>query len=133
MEGSSAVAEAYRQVLALRPNTIQSPWKMIWYFDELTPGNVLRQDNKRKAMAVYISFAELGTSLLCRSEFWMTIAVARCSMIREVPGGWSRMLRDLVRAAFIGEETFHSGILVHLDEPLLFSLAFRTSSPTRLH
>ena len=29
LEGSTAVAEAYRQVLALRPNTIQSPWKMI--------------------------------------------------------------------------------------------------------
>ena len=54
LEGSPAVADAYRQVLALRPNTHQSPWKMIWYFDELTPGNALRPDNRRKTMAVYI-------------------------------------------------------------------------------
>ena len=123
LEGSPAVADAYRQVLALRPNTQQAPWKMIWYFDEITPGNALRPDNRRKTMAVYISFAELGPSLLCKSEFWMTIAVARTNMIRQIEGGWSRMLRDLLRATFIGQETFTSGILVYLGEPILFFVA----------
>ena len=30
------------------------------------------------------------------------------------------MLRDLLRAAFLGEETFESGVLVHLGGPRLF-------------
>ena len=106
---------------------------MIGDFDELTPGNALRPDNKRKTMAVYVSFAELGPSLLCRSEFWMTVAVARTSMIRQVEGGWSRMLRDLVRSAFIGQDTFESGVLVYLGDPILFLLASPMSSLTRQH
>ena len=35
LEGSHAVAEAYRDALARCPNSSRSPWKMIWYFDEL--------------------------------------------------------------------------------------------------
>jgi len=120
VEGNRAVAEAYREVLARRPNSMESPWHMIWYFDELTPGNVIRPDNKRKTMSVYVSFAELGPELLCKCEFWFTIAVARTVMIRQVEGGWSRMLRDLVRAAFIGPETFESGVLIYLGLPRLF-------------
>ena len=117
---SSVIAEAYRDALSRRANSSQSPWSMILYFDELTPGQVLRPDNKRKTMSVYTSFVELGPHLLSRTQFWSTIAVARTSMIRKVVGGWSRMLRDLLRAAFAGQETFESGVLVYAGGPQLF-------------
>ena len=117
---SLAVADAYRYALARWPNSSDTPWRLICYFDELTPGVLLRPDNRRKTMSVYISFAELGPQLLCRCEFWMTVAVARTTVIRYIVGGRSRMLRDLLRAAFLGEETFESGVLVHLGGPRLF-------------
>ena len=118
---SSSVAEVYRNALLKRPSSSESPWSLIIYFDELTLGNALRPDNRRKTMAVYMSFAELGPEKLCRCEFWLTIAVARTSMIRQVKGGWSRMLRDILRAAFLGAENFASGVLVYAGGPhLLF-------------
>ena len=115
-----AVAAAFRSALRRRPSNPVSPWRLVCYFDELTPGQALRPDNKRKTMAVYASFAELGPQLLCRSEFWFTIAVARTDIIRQVEGGWSRMLRDLLRTSLLGEASLPSGVVLHIGEPTLF-------------
>ena len=47
-------------------------------------------------MVVNMSFRELGPFLHSDSCWW-TLAVVRSSMIARVTGGWSRMLRDLLR------------------------------------
>jgi hypothetical protein len=121
IDRSPALASEFRQALRTHPNTCETPWSMILYFDEVTPGNVLRPDNKRKIMAVYMSFKELGVQRLCKTEFWFTIAVARTSVIHTVVGQWSRMLRVLLRAAFLGPQSFErAGVVLYVDGPQLF-------------
>jgi len=41
---------------AARPSSAASPWGLVLYSDEVTPGNQLAMDNKRKIQAVYFSF-----------------------------------------------------------------------------
>ena len=109
---SAGVAAIYREALRRHPNSSDRPWGMALYFDELTPGNVLRPDNKRKTMAVYMSFVQLGHEALARTEMWFTIAVARTTLIRQTAGGWSHLLRLLLRYAFIGPDSFENGLVV---------------------
>ena len=114
---SPMLASGYEAALQDHPNSSESPWGLIVYFDELTPGNVLRLDNKRKTMAIYMSFAQLGHHRLCKTELWLTIAVARTSFIKTIAGGWSNMLRVLLRSAFLGADSFQNGVVVHTRGP----------------
>ena len=55
--------------------------------------------HRSKAMVVNFTFLELDT----HSDFgWWTLAIARADLIRKVEGGWSRMLRDLLRMSLGG-------------------------------
>ena len=119
IERSQRLATAYKETLQHHPNNSECPWGLIFYFDELVPGNVLRLDNKRKLMAVYMSFAQLGHKRLCKTEFWLTIAVARTSFIKTIAGGWSNMLRVLLRSAFLENDSFEHGVVVNVDGPCL--------------
>jgi hypothetical protein len=102
-----------------------TPLHLIFYVDEITPGNILRPENKRKFAAFYFSFKEFGPELLCRAEMWMPLAVLRSSVIHEVRGGLSNCVRILLRAFFIGPCTFAStGVPLALDEPALLFCKF---------
>ena len=123
IDQSPQLAEAYGEALRNHPCGPEAPWSMILYFDELTPGNVLRPDNHRKMMAVYMSFRELGIDRLCKTEYWFTLAVVRVDMIRKVDGQWSHMFRVLLRTLFLGDNSFESaGVLLYAGGPhLLFA------------
>lgn len=120
---SSGLKAAFEEAWSAQPCSFDRPWSLVMYFDELTPGNVLRPDNKRKTMAVYLSVRELGPQVLCHCEAWATIALVRTSVIRTIVGGWSRMLKDLVRSMFLGASGFGTaGVVLQLDRPrLLFA------------
>ncbi len=121
VDQNSELAAAFKDALRKHPNNFETPWSLTLYFDELTPGNVLRPDNRRKLMAVYMSFRELGCHCLCKAEFWFTIACVRVSLIQEVVGQWSHMLRLLLRETFLGQQSFETaGVLLYVDAPHLF-------------
>ena len=55
----------------------------------------------KKAMVVNFSFQELGVALHS-DRCWWTLAVIRSSILGRVEGGWSRVLRDLLKMALLG-------------------------------
>jgi hypothetical protein len=76
------------------------PAQMIISYDEITGGNVLRPDNKRKFVVFSCSIKCFGTSLASKSCLWMPFAVLRSAVVKGVRGGLSRCKRDLLRTAF---------------------------------
>ena len=93
---SPRMTEAFASALARSPCSPESPWGLVIAFDEFTPGSLLRPDNWRKAMVTNFTFLELGPATYSDSAWW-TVAVARTRTIAQVVGGWSRMLRDLLK------------------------------------
>ena len=91
---STHMEELFARSLRLHPCSEDRPWSLVVVWDEFTPGNMLKPLNERKTMAVYFSFLELEGG---GDKAWWTMAVARAPMIKKVQGGWSRMLRDLLR------------------------------------
>lgn len=83
-----------------RPSPAQ-PWHIVLYCDEITPGNPLRPDNKRKVTAFYASFLEFKDALRCE-ECWLLLGVLRSSLLKDIAGGMSAVVRQLLRQMLLG-------------------------------
>ena len=77
-----------------------SPWGFVFYNDEVTPGNQLRQHNPRKLEAFYWSLAELGMHVLCDEEAWLEALVLQSCWRRRIVGGLSALTAALLRCFF---------------------------------
>lgn len=107
--------------LRKRPCTFARQWRMIVYHDEVVPGNVLKPDNRRKFNIVYFSFLEMDSAL--RNELaWLPFAVLRTSVMKDVDGQMSCMVRVLMEAMFLKpDDGFNSmGVSLHFEHPVLF-------------
>ena len=67
---------------------VQAPLQIVLYTDELTPGNVLRPDNRRKCTVFYFSLLGLG-HLLRLEQMWFTAAVLQSNKLKQISGGLS--------------------------------------------
>ena len=97
---SSEMESAFYRALSEHPCSAEKPWNLVVVFDEFTPGTMLKPHNERKTMVVNCTFLELHPEV--SDNLWFTIAVSRSTMIKKVIGGWSRMLRDLLRLSLFG-------------------------------
>lgn len=94
----------FREVLtrmhASRAPTPAAPYKLLFYCDEATPGDVLRLDNRRKAMWLYCTIADAVT-LLHHDAMWLPVCCVRATKLKELVGGWSATFARIMQAFFI--------------------------------
>ena len=83
-------------------------WHMALYLDEVTPGNPLRPDNRRRMTAMYASIMEWGP-FLRTEEGWLTLGVIRSSLVKTVVGGMANIVRLLLAALFLGPTSLSTG------------------------
>ena len=100
------------------------PLNLVFYCDEITPGNILRPENKRRFDAFYFSFRELGPTLLCRAEMWMPLAVLRSGVLRTIKGGISNCVRLLLRTFFVDGPFATTGVVLPTPDPVLLFCKF---------
>ena len=83
------------------PSSADKPWNLCLYSDEVTPGNQLLIDNKRKIQAVYFSFMEFGPSL-ASEDLWMTITAKRSHVVsKNICGGMSQVFGIILKLFFV--------------------------------
>ena len=63
IRSSKRLEDIFVNAIRRRPSTPATPWNMLVTWDEFTPGNLLRPDNRRKCMVVSLSFEELEEAL----------------------------------------------------------------------
>ncbi|CAK9018270.1 unnamed protein product, partial [Durusdinium trenchii] len=84
---------ALKQLLSQKTSTPASPYRLILYADEISPGNVLKADNRRKVFAIYWAI-ELGGSLLSAEPSWFILTCLRSSIVRkEVADGFAQLAK----------------------------------------
>ena len=94
------------------------PWGLIYYCDEITPGNGLKAENLRQTQSVYYSFLNLGSAVLAKEDAWMTFATLKSSDVTKVRGGMSAVTSEMLKMLFTGT-TFTLdgvGVLVQCGE-----------------
>ena len=88
------------------------PLTVVWYTDEVTPGNPLAPDNARKAYLIYITVLEFGTAI--RSEFaWLPASLIKHVAVDHIEGGLARVARDVLRK-WSPARLFNTGIVLLL-------------------
>ena len=79
------------------PPSVESPWHLIYYSDEVVPGNVLSVDVSRKVQCVYVSIMQFGPLALSREEPWMCILAKRSSRVAQVASGMSQVTAKVLQ------------------------------------
>lgn len=120
-EKSPGIKQLFTEVLRAQPIACR-PWRFLLYHDELTPGNVLKPDNKRKLTCIYASWLELQHHLRDENA-WFPMSVIRHDTIVAAKGGMSGCLRAMLLACF-SDDTWTTGILLPLAEPTLMICKF---------
>ena len=110
------VRAAYLDGLRRAPCSKRNPWHCIIGFDEFSPGNKLKVNNRRKSMVLSFSFSELGFNCLGYDSMWITPVVMRHVTIQNIEGGWSHALTALLRLMFYGPHGFMTAGLPVTDE-----------------
>ena len=72
----------------------QNELRLIFYVDEVSPGNVLSPLNRRKANLCYISFVEM--EVLHLEHLWVLISLQTSERIAEVQGGFPTVVTTLL-------------------------------------
>ena len=104
------------------PATVDQPWSLVMYSDEVTPGDALAHDQTRKIQVVYFSFLELGSNVLSREESWFTVTAKRSSEVTKISGGMSQVFGAILTVFFAtaGTNMAVSGLtLKHRDNPMV--------------
>ena len=96
------------------------PWGLIFYADEVTPGNSLKANNTRKLQCIYWSISEFGSRGLSSEALWFPLTCLRshhCSSIGGLTCLWRLMLR-----LFFTDHDMRKGIVVNTPEGGYFPL-----------
>ena len=94
-----------------------SPFELVLYSDEVTPGNQLAHRNARKVQTIYWTFLDFGPFLCCE-ELWITGSVISVEDVKRIEGGWSHVMGYYTKL-FFAPLTSHAdmsiaGIDLHL-------------------
>ena len=77
--------------------SLEAPWRLALYSDEVVPGNVLATDNLRKCWVIYVSFLDYGPLALQREESWMCLLAIRSSRVQNIAGGISAVFGSVIK------------------------------------
>ena len=99
------------------PSSVESPWSLVLYNDEVTPGNALAPDLVRKCQTIYASFKQFGTAILSRENAWMCFFVHRSSLVKQILGGMAQVIGVLLKSIFsaTGYNLHETGIFLEHD------------------
>ena len=92
------------------PSTFECPWEIILYADEVTPGNSLAAENRRKCWVIYLSFKQLGALTLQKEGAWMCISIQRSSIVAKISAGISQVYAALLKTMFCDGFDMRTGI-----------------------
>ena len=106
-----------------KPSSPSNRWRLLIGWDEFVPGNKMAIQNSRKTMVLSFSFIEL-LSHLHEDTAWITPLAVRSSLVQQVRGGWSAVLRTFLREMLLGPQGLHAAghpVPVHGGQRLLFA------------
>ena len=101
-------------ILSARPTTVDRPWGIALYTDEITPGNPTAYTNSRRVWGVYWTFLDLGAAANFSEAYWFTSHAARSTGVKKLPGAISLIAVDMLDRLFGTRDghSFTSGIVL---------------------
>lgn len=90
------------------------PWGLIYYSDEIVPGQFLQTDSSRKIQAVYVSIKEFGALALSHEEAWLMLLAKRSAQVNELEASMSQVTAVLLDYLFNHTlvDTINTGFII---------------------
>ena len=82
------------------PSSPTTPWSILYYTDEVVPGNPMKSQNNKKVQVVYYTFAEFGADARSKEEFWLIASVLRSSEVNKIEGSMSQVAVQVLLSMF---------------------------------
>lgn len=84
-----------QRALGRTDSRLGAPLHLVIYADEVTPGNIIAPDNRRKIMMFYWTIKELGV-LTTSSACWFVLGGLRSEIIKRIAGKMSCVFRRVM-------------------------------------
>ena len=99
-----------------QPNSVTNPWGLVLYNDEITMGNQLRKDNRRKVEGFYWSIFNFGSDVLSDEMAWLEVCAVRSTTRKRMSAGLSGLFAAILQTFFAdgGPDMSLAGINVEL-------------------
>ena len=78
---STALSNLMLRTAERSPCSQANPWRLMLYFDEVSPGNQLAYRNSRKLWAAYWTIADFGASAISKEDMYQNVA---CCMFQNL-------------------------------------------------
>ena len=121
-------ARILKQLLEERRPTPDTPFTVVLYCDEVTPGNQLKRDNRRKVQAVYWSLLELGPKRLSNESSWFFLTLVRTSTINLLADGMTQLAKECCKAFYGAEADFGAGLQLGFGSEVYLHICARVQS-----
>jgi hypothetical protein len=110
--------ELVQSCMAKKIPTLDEPWSLLCYADEVVPGNALSSDNRRKVWVIYVSFLEFGPLVLQHEDAWLCVMVKRSCDIAKVAAGISQVFAATLKLFFggMGFDISSAGVLLEMPD-----------------
>lgn len=121
----SSISMAFADML-LSVYTQPEPLHVVFYCDEVCPGNPLRPEKSRTLQCLYWTFLEFPDWLLCRTAAWMCLGTIRSTVVEKLPGGLSQLVALVMKTFFSPSgESMESGFTVcHGQDRVILKAVF---------
>jgi hypothetical protein len=98
--------------LLLSLRGVQRELQLCVYADEVTPGDVFKPDNARKAALLYATLLNFDENLHSKYS-WLPVFVVKHHLVEKIAGGLSRIFRDIFRF-WKDSAIFQHGVVLEL-------------------
>ena len=115
-------ARAVQQMLVKERPTIQKPLTVCLYADEISPGNNLKRDNRRRVQAIYWSIRQLGPMQLSMESSWFFFSLIRSETVNKVKNGMSQIARECLKIFYKQGLDFRQGVQLPFPDAVYMSL-----------
>ena len=131
LHGAISQGGSYEQLLlktlANVQNSVETPWNLVLYTDEVVPGNPLAVRLERKAHLLYFTFAEFGHQALANTAAWLTCGVHTSVSVTGFSAGLSQLVAKILKAFFCNEvcDVMDGGLVVKTSAGRLIRIYFQ--------
>jgi len=108
----SCVAKLFEATFSTCQELLEMTWRavsdspyqsLLLYTDDVVPGNVLKPNNPRKFLAVYVAM-ELWATQLHHEELWIPIAMVQHSQLKKLRGGVSELIARVMKECLLSAD-----------------------------
>ena len=109
-----------REKLQQHPCTVTRPWRIIIYFDEVTPTDPCStKADGHKIYGFYWTFCEFA-DVIFDNDIWFIVSCAPSIEVSELQTGMSQVVKHVMRNCFFNPKSHNfetSGLLLDMSEP----------------